>query len=51
MSASPNAWASILLREIPLSVKYLTTESAKDFSEKASLLMNTEIQAEHLTLH
>jgi glutamate racemase len=33
------------------SVKYLTTESAKDFSEKASLLMNTEIQAEHLTLH
>nr|WP_294859090.1 glutamate racemase [uncultured Fluviicola sp.] len=33
------------------SVKYLTTESAKDFSEKASLLMNIEIQAEHLTLH
>jgi len=33
------------------SVNYLTTESAKDFSEKASLLMNTEIQAEHLTLH
>lgn len=33
------------------SVKYLTTESAKDFSEKASLLMNAEIQAEHLTLH
>jgi glutamate racemase len=33
------------------SVKYLTTESAKDFSEKASLLMNTEIEAEHLTLH
>ncbi|WP_430405904.1 glutamate racemase [Fluviicola sp.] len=33
------------------SVRYLTTESAKDFSEKASLLMNTEIQAEHLTLH
>lgn len=33
------------------SVRYLTTESAKDFSEKASLLMNNEIQAEHLTLH
>ena len=33
------------------SVRYLTTESAKDFSEKASLLMNTEIEAEHLTLH
>lgn len=33
------------------SVRYLTTESAKDFSEKASLLMNAEIEAEHLTLH
>lgn len=33
------------------SVKYLTTESAQAFSEKASLLMNDEIQAEHLTLH
>ncbi|MGV3610599.1 MAG: glutamate racemase [Fluviicola sp.] len=33
------------------SVRYLTTESAKDFSEKASLLMNDQIEAEHLTLH
>lgn len=33
------------------SVKYLTTENAKDFSEKASLLMNDLIEAEHLTLH
>lgn len=33
------------------TVRYLTTENAKDFSEKASLLMNDEIEAEHLTLH
>jgi glutamate racemase len=33
------------------TVKYLTTENAKDFSEKASLLMNDQIEAEHLTLH
>lgn len=33
------------------TVRYLTTESAKDFSEKASLLMNDQIEAEHLTLH
>lgn len=33
------------------SVRYITTESAKDFSEKASLLMNAKIEAEHLTLH
>jgi glutamate racemase len=33
------------------SVRYLTTESASAFSEKASLLMNDDIQAEHLTLH
>lgn len=33
------------------SVRYLTTENAKDFSEKASLLMNDQIEAEHLTLH
>jgi len=33
------------------SVKYLTTESASAFSEKASLLMNDDIQADHLTLH
>lgn len=32
-------------------VKYLTTENATAFSEKASLLMNDEIEAEHLTLH
>jgi glutamate racemase len=33
------------------SVRYLTTESAQAFSEKASLLMNDQIEAEHLTLH
>lgn len=33
------------------TVRYLTTENAKDFSEKASLLMNDQIEAEHLTLH
>ena len=33
------------------TVKYLTTESARAFSEKASLLMNDDIQGEHLTLH
>lgn len=33
------------------SVRYLTTESARAFSEKASLLMNDQIEAEHLTLH
>jgi glutamate racemase len=33
------------------SVRYLTTESAQAFSEKASLLMNDQIDAEHLTLH
>lgn len=33
------------------SVRYLTTENAKAFSEKASLLMNDQIEAEHLTLH
>ncbi|MNK09752.1 Glutamate racemase 1 [compost metagenome] len=33
------------------TVKYLTTESARAFSEKASMLMNDDIQAEHLTLH
>ncbi len=32
-------------------VNYLTTESAADFSEKASALMNDDIQATHLTLH
>ena len=33
------------------TVRYLTTENAKAFSEKASLLMNDQIEAEHLTLH
>ncbi len=33
------------------SVRYLTTENAKDFSEKAAMLMNDEIEAEHLVLH
>lgn len=33
------------------TVRYLTTENAKDFSEKASMLMNDQIEAEHLTLH
>lgn len=33
------------------TVRYLTTESARAFSEKASLLMNDDIQGEHLTLH
>jgi glutamate racemase len=33
------------------SVRYLTTENATDFSEKASLLMNDTIEAQHLTLH
>jgi glutamate racemase len=32
-------------------VNYLTTESAADFSEKASALMNDTIHATHLTLH
>lgn len=33
------------------TVRYLTTENARAFSEKASLLMHEEIQGEHLTLH
>jgi glutamate racemase len=32
-------------------VNYLTTENADDFSQKASLLMNDDIQATHLVLH
>ena len=32
------------------SVRYLTTENAKDFSEKASSFIGTEVEAEHIHL-